>query len=191
MKTLRTFIAIEPPEKIKRHIGSIITKLKKKGYPIVWISPDKAHITLHFLGNIGQSRMEMAAKITEEVSKIFQNFTLTTGSVAYFYTERLSRHSVVFLDVIDRDKKLRKLYNVLRNNLKNAGFHPPNRIYPHITLGRLKKQRRKHTSRRILSELSETDLNFIPFKVETLSIFESVGNGEKRYHLLKRFKFGG
>ncbi|MBI4033243.1 MAG: hypothetical protein HY377_01905, partial [Candidatus Blackburnbacteria bacterium] len=76
-----------------------------------------------------------------------------------------------------------------------AGFYPPERLTPHITIARLKGKRlRANERKRILSSIVDVDIKPIkPFLVESLNVYESVHDprsNKSRYHLLYEVKLG-
>lgn len=189
MKRLRVFIAVTPPKNLQDKIGKIQEQLKKKGFPISWEDPGKTHITLVFLGHITQARMEAAATAAEKTCVNFHPFEAQIFGLSYFFKK--GKDAIIFLGVKDPKKNFRRLYKELFKNLSSEGFYPPKRFTPHITLGRLKKQRRPHEKKKILSEIAET---VVPdagsFRVEQLDLYESIydaDSNKQRYHLLKSF----
>lgn len=200
LSKLRTFITIDLPSETKEEIRQIIEILKKESLSqaasrrIVWEDPQKFHITLVFLGRIPQETMERAAKVAREVAQNFPEFTLTGGSSSYFLKEKGSPDSVIFLNILDPEEILRTLYKALFKLLAEAGFYPPERLSPHITIARLKgKHLRVNERKKILSYIADIDIKPLkPFKVAAINVYESIlsGNGT-RYHLLKNFPLSG
>ncbi|MBW2598351.1 MAG: hypothetical protein JRC55_07105, partial [Deltaproteobacteria bacterium] len=56
--TIRTFIAIELPEKIIYTIGTVQEEIKSYGLKIRWVRPENIHLTLKFLGDIQEADTE-------------------------------------------------------------------------------------------------------------------------------------
>jgi 2'-5' RNA ligase len=50
--TIRTFLAIELPEKITYTISKVQEEIKSYGLKIRWVRPENIHLTLKFLGDI-------------------------------------------------------------------------------------------------------------------------------------------
>lgn len=203
---LRTFIAINPPLVTKEEIAHVIESLKKEVFSgsasrrIVWEDPQKFHITLVFLGRIPQEKMEIAAKIVRETAQSSNGFMLAGGGVSYFLKDKQSltsykgsSDSIIYLNILDPGKTLRTLYKALFKLLSEAGFYPPERLSPHITIARLKgKHIRVNERKKILSSIADIDIPQIkPFLVSALNVYESIPSGNNtRYHLLKSFPLG-
>ncbi len=199
MSKLRTFIAIDPPPATKREISRAIESLKKEAPSwipdgrIVWEDPQKLHITLVFLGRIPQEKMEIAAKVARETAQSFYGFMLAGGGLSYFLKDKGSPDSIIYLNILDPDEALRALYQALFKRLAGAGFYPPERLSPHITIARLKGKRLKVNERKkILSYIADIDIKLLKsFKVAAVNVYESIPSGNStRYHLLKSFPLG-
>ena len=70
MEQIRSFIAIELPDEIKKGLGRLEERLRSQGYAQVrWVDPASMHLTLKFLGNITADRIEA---ITGAIQKAAQ-----------------------------------------------------------------------------------------------------------------------
>ena len=71
---MRCFISIELTDEIKSKLARLIENLKE-GYPsIKWVKPENLHLTLKFLGDVSEDKIEAIAKIIEESKKNIQSF---------------------------------------------------------------------------------------------------------------------
>lgn len=190
MARLTTFVAVDIPARIKEDISKLQEELAKKNLPISWSDPQKVHITLVYLGKISESRVAAAGKAIAKTAQETAPFQISVGQIAYFPKEKRTRQAVVFLEVLDPEKRLQQFYKKLFVNLTAENFFPPRRLlHPHITLGRVHKQRSRGGLQQILSaavayEFASTD----PFVVDKINMYESVGERlATRYHLLESF----
>ena len=55
---IRTFIAVEIPDKIISSIAKVQEDIKTYGFKIRWVRPESIHLTLKFLGNIEAANAE-------------------------------------------------------------------------------------------------------------------------------------
>lgn len=200
MARLTTFIAIPIPEETKPKLAQIQENLKKQNLPIAWEDPNKAHITLVYLGKISQERMEVACKTAEQAAKNHQPFELHLGPIGYFAKEKGTRHTVTYLNIIDPQKNLRNLYKDISKNLSHENFYPPERLQPHLTLGRIKKMRSKQEMQKVLTQIDRLDLDpnqTLP--VNQINIYKSdypqrskihAGQPTTKHHLLKSYPLG-
>src|SRR5688500_13347753 len=55
---MRIFIAIEVPEEIRRKLGELQRDLRPTTTSARWVAPDSIHLTLKFLGEIAEARLD-------------------------------------------------------------------------------------------------------------------------------------
>lgn len=182
------FAAITPPQDIKEEIAKIINAVKRQNSEVRWENPLNTHITLAFLGSI---RRDLIPKISEALAKTaakFPKIKIGIGGLGYFYNKR--EDSIIFLDVIDKEKILREVYKDLFYNLSEQDFFISSKFVPHITIGRLKKRRYPHERKSMLAEICEREIEGIGnFTVESIDLYESMNNEDKenRYRILRSF----
>lgn len=139
-ETIRTFIAIELNEQVKRLIQQIQARLKPLGCDIGWVKPENVHLTLKFLGEI---KTKLAPRITEAIESIAKNLppveTTLTG-IGFFPDARRPR--VVWVGLNDTVGDIARLAQLLETALGDIGFKKENRGFKaHITIGRIRTQR--------------------------------------------------
>ncbi|MBI2590862.1 MAG: RNA 2',3'-cyclic phosphodiesterase [Candidatus Blackburnbacteria bacterium] len=189
-KRSRTFIAIPLPEELKEKISHLVAKLEIQNRSVSWNDPQRAHITLIFLGQIAQERISAAASALKETAQSFSKFQLSTGNLGYFYTGNEEDSSVIYNSVLDEERHLHNLYKRLARNLAAEDFYPPERLNPHITIGRIKKHRDRNVHTNTLEKLIQDEtLAGEKVPVETLNMYESLQErgGLVRYRLLRSY----
>lgn len=186
---MRVFIAIALPLDIKEGISSQTDSLTTQFPKVKWEQPNKLHITLAFLGKVDKGRLEDLKTGIEAVSKNSQTFILTLDGLSYFYKRHAD--SIIFINVQDPNRGLRTLYQKLQKSLKNIRFFLPERLSPHITVGRLKRTRFPNERKRILADIAKVEPRSLgEFVVKTLDLYESLYSQEKntsQYKLIKSF----
>lgn len=198
MKRVRTFIAIDLPsntkEKIFQTIESLDKSFKKYSKNLSWEEAQKLHITLVFIGSIPEDKLPEIFEIVDSVAKTNLSFEVGLGIISYFYTDKKSSDSKIYIDLIDKEKNIPNLFKNLAKKLSESGFSPPNRINPHITLGSLAKQHRQQQVK-ILEEISSFNPDYLnkpkeerSFQVTKISVFESINmRPHTRYRLIRSF----
>ncbi len=76
METLRTFIAIELSEEVKRALRNLQVKLKEApgAHEVRWVAPDNMHLTLKFLGDIPRARVpEFTTALEQAVAGVHRS----------------------------------------------------------------------------------------------------------------------
>ena len=135
--TIRTFIAIELPEKIIYTIGKVQEKIKSYGFKIRWVSPENIHLTLKFLGNIKKADMEKVAKAISESVTGYHSISLSVKGIGVF--PGIKRPRVLWLGISKQLDLLTELQKTLDETLETMGFPKEKRPFKgHLTLGRIK-----------------------------------------------------
>jgi 2'-5' RNA ligase len=139
MPVLRSFIALPALPTVQQAIAEVQIKLKAVQADVKWELKDKFHITLVFLGNVEQSKLELlSATLTKSVQK-FPSFTNTYESIGAFPKIQMPR--VVWIG-IKSDQTVLDLQAMVGRLCGEFGFPMEDRTFhPHITLGRVKETR--------------------------------------------------
>src|SRR3954471_13221655 len=88
---IRTFIAIELPEHIKTTLGEIQNDLRQTAADVGWTKPANIHLTLKFLGDLDEKRVELLRKITCQSVTDAKSFELATSDVGFFPNQKRAR----------------------------------------------------------------------------------------------------
>jgi RNA 2',3'-cyclic 3'-phosphodiesterase len=133
----RLFVAVPMPNEVRTLIGSVIQLLSHEDWPVRWIDPETAHMTLHFLGATAPERAELLRlALAGPVAKIDQ-FTLKTSEFGVFPNPRQPR--VLWIGLEGETESLERLHRELGLSLKRLGFEAETgKLRPHITLGRVR-----------------------------------------------------
>jgi 2'-5' RNA ligase len=168
----RLFLAIATHEGLDETAPQILKKLKinadQRQLDIRWTPPGNYHVTLVFLGNTEENKIEEIEKITQEVAEKIPPFPLKISDVGAFPDEFSSR--VLFFGV-QNSKRLRFLQSELQEKISNHGYNLDSREYsPHLTIGRL---RNPHKTRDMISPFVRKQIAKI--QVTEIVLYESVG----------------
>src|SRR5690606_28768630 len=128
---MRLFIAINFEEQVKEKIQEIIEDLEKNSFQGRFVGKEHLHLTLEFLGEIPEERVEKIKSIMDKPS--YNPFVLKLSQIGYF-----KRHegNIYWLG-LDQNKSLIDTQRTLHKLLDEEGFKLEDRPYkPHITLGR-------------------------------------------------------
>ena len=133
----RLFLAVPIPGEVRERISQVIQRLEPEGWPMRWIDPDNAHMTLHFLGDTPPEeaailRLALPAVVAEHAA-----FDLRTAGLGVF--PKLKRPRVLWLGLYGPAHRLEALFNDLGDTLAEMQFPIEERPFsPHITLGRVR-----------------------------------------------------
>mgnify|MGYP000677873017 CR=1 FL=1 len=180
---MRTFIAFEFDNPLKRRISLIQSKLKELSLKGRWTPDDNFHITLKFLGDI---TIEESKKIENQLFNLLPSFSpvsLSLDDIGFFPGDKDIR--VLYLGLKDKMKALGKINSEIENSMEKLGYSREKRTFrPHITLGRnivLKDDFNK------IKEMLKEDCNYT-FILNRVSFMESqLVNGKRIYTPLRTY----
>lgn len=188
---MRVFVAISPPEETKNAVGQLIDGLRKDFPQVKWEDPEKLHLTLAFLGMLAEEKVNTLKDVLREVAPNFKSFELELTELSYFYKKH--DDSIIYLDVVDRSGELKEFYRSLRKALLARDIFLPDRVDPHITIGRVKRVRKVHEVKDVLVDISRRETPAIgSFKVNSANVYHSMFGGDNKsfsYRLLQASRF--
>jgi 2'-5' RNA ligase len=147
-RRLRTFIAIELPPAVKHAIAAaqdtLRSALRDGGTSLKWVNPESAHLTLKFLGDTPESRVDEVAAALREAVGGSPALTLHTGAIGCFPSGRAPR--VLWLGLEGDLEGLQRLRDAVEEHVSPLGWPdpqagaPPRPFVPHLTLARLRPE---------------------------------------------------
>ena len=140
-RTIRSFLALDTPEKIREGIGAVQSRLKKIIHgDIRWARPEGIHLTLKFFGNISEDDVVNMSSVVEKIAAGSLPLVLTIGGTGAFPDPHRPR--VVYLGMNGDVERLIAFQKELERALETIGFPREERPFrPHLTLGRIKSPR--------------------------------------------------
>ena len=137
-KSIRAFLAIDPPEEVLREIANLQDRLKRTMQgDIRWVRPEGIHLTLKFFGSISADRIAGITRVVEEhVNAVFP-LDLTIRRIGVF--PDLKRPRVLWLGMEGDVEQLIALQRKLDEGFQDLGVEREDRPFrAHLTLGRIK-----------------------------------------------------
>lgn len=136
---LRLFVAIEPPAPLRRQLGALAAEIRKLGgraaAEVRWVSPENVHLTLQFLGNAPEERVDDVAAAVAGAAAASRPLALAVRGAGAFPNARRAR--VLWAGLTGDLEPLGALVKDLGARLAPLGFPPEERPFsPHLTLGR-------------------------------------------------------
>ncbi len=166
---MRSFIAIDLPERVKSAISELQQELKKCKADIRWVKPDNIHLTLKFLGDTDEKILDRIVEATKAVCSGYSGFNLEIKSVGVFPDMRAPR--VLWVGISDNDS-LSGLQKSIEDGLAKLWFTPEKRRFrPHLTLGRFRSSSGKEG---LYDKIEEhKNLSLGSMEVESLFLIKS------------------
>lgn len=140
-KSMRSFLAVDPPREIIDAIVTIQDRLRKaiQG-DIRWVRPQGIHLTLKFFGTISESDVANISRVVEDTTSTIAPFTLGIKRVGAF--PDVKRPRVLWLGMDGDVDILIRLQKEVDAELHKYGFEKEDRPFrPHLTLARIKDPR--------------------------------------------------
>lgn len=188
--TRRLFLAVPLPDPLRHHITTLIDALSAEGWPVRWVNPEGAHLTLHFLGETAPERGELLRLGLSGTMARHPRFDLESAQLGVF--PGLDRPRVLWLGLTGPLQRLVDLRDDLVAPLRQLGFAIERGPFrPHITLGRVRDGAPPDLpvaiQQRLTTEATEP-LSAIALPVVEVVLYQSVLSSEgARYVALARF----
>lgn len=162
---IRTFIAVEIPEKIRNEIDCQLKIFAQQDFSVKWVSQDNLHITMLFLGDVSLDFVESTKHKLELVAQKHNPFNLSLKSIDAFPSSKQPR--IIWIGVDTGSDQLVTLQSDIENTLIQIGFKPEVRkFHPHLTIGRVKF---RFTNPKVF----ETAYQSETFSVNSIVLFKS------------------
>lgn len=167
---MRTFIAIEIPEETKRAMAEVQARLKVSGAEANWTRPEGIHLTLKFLNEVPEERIDEVRAALAQAVEGRGRFRLTVAGTGVFPHERNPR--VIWVGISGELDKLRRLQVRVEEQMVRLGFQQEDRRFtPHLTLGRIKHLLLRGSWMRALEGVK--DITLPGFEVTAISLMKS------------------
>ncbi len=135
---MRLFVALNLPKKERDRIYRASKILRECELPVRWVDPEHYHVTLKFLGEVTEDRMEGVQDALNGVAATTNRLDLAVEGFGAFPTIR--RPQVIWVG-IEPSPALRCLKQDVEWALMGCGFERETRAFhPHLTLGRADAQ---------------------------------------------------
>lgn len=163
---MRVFIAIDVPEEIKERLATLQNDLHSAGPSARWVAADSVHLTLKFIGEIREQRIEVIDAALAGLA--WRHFTVGVRGVGFFPGARSPR--VLWAGL--KAPTMEALAEQIDTRLERAGFEREKRKFrPHITLARSKDGRLEKELVAAVARLADVD--FGSFTVDRLYLYQS------------------
>lgn len=184
---MRTFIALKLKEETRGALSSLVSCLKKEIGRVSWVNTDNLHLTLKFLGEVPENRLEEIKRALSLIAVESVPFGYSVESLGCFPNVRNPR--VIWAGLHGNLTALNDLQLQIDKSMDWLGFERERRGFkPHITLGRVKGV--------LNSDFLEEQINdfhgefFGEEWVESICLIKSdLRPGGAQYTVLKEFDF--
>jgi 2'-5' RNA ligase len=151
---VRLFVALDLPEAVRTALAELITKLKPKSRAARWVPPENLHITLKFIGYVGNEKLSAIQSALSSI-RAAHPVALQFRGMGFFPNERRPR---VFWCGIADSPNLAELAANIDQALAPLGIEAETRPFkPHLTLARFKSDEGVREVVRAATDMKSTD----------------------------------
>ena len=160
---MRLFIAFDIPEKVREQLVSIQEKIKADDAKIKWVASENMHLTLKFLGEVDEDKVE---GIKERLGKIsFEEFEVEVSDIGVFPSENYIR--VIWVG-FKNEGKMAELAEKIKGQLPEFKVDYP--FKAHLTIGRVRFAGDK---KKLVDELNKIKIKPERFSVKEFKLYKS------------------
>ncbi|RIK65468.1 MAG: RNA 2',3'-cyclic phosphodiesterase [Planctomycetota bacterium] len=167
---MRTFIAIDLDEAVRRDLGRLIQRLSPRCGDLRWSRPDTIHLTLKFLGEASDDQIMPICGALRTLAAQCQPFDIDVRGAGCFPDAGSVR--VVWAGVHDFSGMLARCQSLCEELVAPLGFPTERRPFsPHLTLARNKSPALSADIRRAV--LSEVEFSAGVQTVSAVTLYQS------------------
>jgi 2'-5' RNA ligase len=135
---VRTFVALLIPPDWAEHLGRIGADLAGRTSGLSWVKPGNLHLTLRFLGDLGDSGVSRAGESVRRGAGGVAAFPARLGVLGAF--PNLERPRVLWVGLALGAEEATGLARAVNDALAADGFGPPDKPFrAHLTLARVRE----------------------------------------------------
>lgn len=131
-----------------------------------WEDPDKFHLTLRFLGDMDEDKIEPLIITLERLKFDFDKIEFETDKIGFFPNRRFP--NVIFAglgEIGNPPWRTDTLVGFIDKVIYNFGVKPDKKFIPHITFGRFSRNKRRKIGSNIDFDLSPVKIEFDSFSL--------------------------
>jgi len=188
---MRVFISLNLSEEKKREVFEIQSEVKKLLDSsiidsIKWEGRDKFHQTIYFLGDVEDNIIQNISNDLEKIKSEIRFNEIKFNATGINAFPKLRYPRVIIVELENSDGSAFMLYDKICEKLNAYGFKPDKKFHPHITLGRVRRDRKINLE--FLRGKINSNLNF---SLNDFYLMESkLDSRGSVYREIKRFTLG-
>jgi 2'-5' RNA ligase len=174
---MRLFVGVELDERVKTaaaHVAERLRSVSQRTAPTLdvrWVPAANLHITLWFIGEVGDARAGAIGGALEEAPMSTPSFDLALAGCGAFPPSGPPR--IFWIGVRRGAAEMASLYREIGNRLAPLGFLPERRDYAaHLTIARVRDADRR-VSKMLRETLAELPADCGSCPVDAVTLFRS------------------
>jgi len=188
MEALRLFYAMFISSKIAETLARHISQCALSGADVKWVEPQNLHLTLKFLGEVQQERLEEILAAGESAADGIKAFKVFWEGFGAFPDFRRPR--VVWAGMKQGGRAVSEIAERLEDRLAASGFRKEERAFrPHLTIGRVKSPRGLEELRKVTEKIQNSRIG--EMEVSSFSLVKSTLTSRGPiYSVVRNFELG-
>ena len=158
----RLFVAVALDDATRAACAAVAQRLRATGFAARYLAPETYHVTVAFLGNVDEERIEELDETLRRVARDAPGLTLPLARVGAFPSSQRPR--IIWLGPATDVPAFGTLSGVVRSALVALGFTFDPHSDPHVTLARSDAR----CALPLLAPPRDTEI-----QIETLTLYES------------------
>ncbi len=133
----RTFVALMIPAGWAEFLGAFGRDLAPGMSGLSWVKPENLHLTIRFLGDLGDSGVRRVCDSVESSAAPVVAPVARLGGLGAF--PNIARPRVLWVGLAEGADEVTALARTVNEALNRKGFDPPDKpVRPHLTLARVR-----------------------------------------------------
>lgn len=149
---MRLFIAIELSPEIRDALAQVQSHLKYASADVKWVEKDNIHLTLKFLGEVDEKKLQQVIAALEIIGKENSAFEISIKDIGAF--PKIDYPRVIWVGFDKGAKESTELAARVDEELSKIGFQKETRPFAaHLTIGRVRSPKNKEALKEKLTSL--------------------------------------
>ncbi|MEM3421489.1 MAG: RNA 2',3'-cyclic phosphodiesterase [Candidatus Hadarchaeum sp.] len=151
----RAFIAIDIDEPLRQKLAEVQNQLRGTGGDFKLVEPQNIHVTLKFLGEIPNKKVEEITGAIKKAIAGMKKFNMEIKKIGVF--PNLNYVRVIWAGVEKGGEEIMALQKKIEKELQQIGFRPEGDFVPHLTIARVKSAKNKERLAKFIKENESID----------------------------------
>ena len=148
---MRCFIALDLDESIRTKLASAQELFRDLPGNTAWVKPEQIHLTVKFLGDVPDKKLNQAARLLEQCTQQVKAFDFSIGNLGAFPPS--GRQIRVLWVGVNAPPDLSKLNELCEQAFAELDIAPETRTFsPHLTIARIKYTAQAEDFRRVITQ---------------------------------------
>jgi 2'-5' RNA ligase len=170
---MRLFIAVNFPEHIKDSLEIVQRDLKKIPADVKWIPSENLHITLKFLGEVSEGKIDLINAVMAESIKGTASFDVSVKGLCVLPGPERPRVICAGSKAAAGEEKVKAIFSKIEEELILLDFPAEGReFFSHITIGRVRSKKNISLLREQIAANEKKE--FGSFKLRNIDLMQSI-----------------